>query len=122
MNLKYVRWALALSAIPVLGSAEPLLGAQHHETLIEASPELARIRYVMPELAAGFDLAAISDKLMTLCNTHAAPIVSESHPEIRQIIVSVMQSPFEFGDTRPDIPQAFESFELVDGTCVWGEI
>ena len=85
-------------------------------------PASMRFRYVQENLTADTEYDVLSQDLLALCQTHAVPNLGENGAEIGQIIVSIANEGFEFGETRPDVIQFFEIFAYSDGQCTWAEV
>ena len=85
-------------------------------------PASMRLRYVQENLKADTEYDVLSQDLLALCQTHAVPNLGENGAKIGQIIVSIADQAFEFGETRPDVTQFFEIFAYTDGQCAWAEV
>jgi len=91
------------------------------ERLVEQDGALERWRFVAPDLRARLDEEAYSElaaDLLALCEQQVAPGLD---PNVTKIVVSFSEAPVPFGETEPNIAQAFEAFVLTDGVCTWDQ-
>lgn len=118
-------FALCLSvSLPLPATAQEFttpggLGVALLDIALEA--EAVRMRFVAPELGApGFDVAAVAEEMMWICETHIASAIADNDLGSTQVIVSIAREPIPLGEFDPDIPQIFDGFLVEDGTCTWG--
>lgn len=77
-----------------------------------------RFRFVAPDLAT-LDLDAALADMQALCETFAAPRITDFGPAPRQIIISMADAPRPFGEAAPDAVQYFEAYRIENGACIW---
>ena len=77
-----------------------------------------RFRFVAPDLAA-LDIEAALADMQALCETYAAPRVTDFGPQPNQIIISLADAARPFGEADPDAVQYFEAYRLENGACIW---
>ena len=77
-----------------------------------------RFRFVAPALA-GWDLETALADMQALCDSYAAPRVTDFGPVPEQIIISLADAPRPFGETAPDAVQYFEAYRIENGNCIW---
>lgn len=82
--------------------------------IIRDEEGIMRFRFLAPAISAdvGFDTAA--GDMMALCESFALPRSQGAS----QIVVSLADSIFPFGETMPDAVQYFEAFSIEDGHCI----
>jgi Family of unknown function (DUF6497) len=58
--------------------------------------------------------------MMALCKDYALKRIGDTTgPTPAQIIISLSDRPVPFGESHPEATQFFDSYDLVDGECVW---
>jgi hypothetical protein len=77
-----------------------------------------RFRFVAPDLGA-LDVAAALADMQGLCDSYAAPRVTDFGPVPQQIIISLADAARPFGETAPDAVQYFEAYRIENGACIW---
>jgi hypothetical protein len=77
-----------------------------------------RFRFVAPDLASLDVEAALAD-MQALCDTYAAPKLTDFGPVPEQIIISLADAPRPFGEVAPDAVQYFEAYRIENGACIW---
>ena len=81
-----------------------------------------RFRFVAPDIAArngAMDLEVVQGDMIWLCNTYALPRIATTGPQPNQIVISLSDSPTDFGAAAPDVTQFFEGYSIDGGACVW---
>jgi hypothetical protein len=77
-----------------------------------------RFRFVAPDLAS-LDVEAALVDMQALCDTYAAPKLTDFGPVPEQIIISLADAPRPFGEVAPDAVQYFEAYRIENGACIW---
>jgi hypothetical protein len=86
----------------------------------DAAPGTKRFRYLAPELGqAQRGFHEIADDFPHLCKTQALPQLQRDGDSTRTVVISLMQSPVDFGVMTPDVVQFFESFTIENDLCIW---
>ncbi|MGB8623392.1 MAG: DUF6497 family protein [Paracoccaceae bacterium] len=90
----------------------------------EAGPAglTARFRFVAPQIAkqggsVGFEEAEAD--MAFLCESYALPRISDTGPEVSQIVISLSDRPIAFGEADPEVTQFFDAYRPEDGACIW---
>ncbi len=82
----------------------------------DAQPDSWFFRFLAPELAPGFDYAAVEPDLKALCQRVA---LTQLRQGVRRVVISLSDRPLAFGTPAPDAVQVFEAYAVGDGTCEW---
>ncbi len=77
-----------------------------------------RFRFVAPGLA-GLDLETALADMQALCDSFAAPRVTDFGPVPQQIIISLSDAARPFGEAAPDAVQYFEAYRMENDACIW---
>ncbi|WP_127901751.1 DUF6497 family protein [Solirhodobacter olei] len=77
---------------------------------------VARFRFLAPDLKKGADTDA---DLKTLCEKVARPMVKAKGATVDQVIVSLASKPLKLGESRPDVVQVFEAYQLKASHCAF---
>jgi hypothetical protein len=77
-----------------------------------------RFRFVAPDLGT-VDLETALADMQTLCETYAAPKITDFGPAPQQIIISLEDAARPFGEAAPDGVQYFEAYRIENGACIW---
>ncbi|SIS77228.1 hypothetical protein SAMN05421759_103151 [Roseivivax lentus] len=86
----------------------------------EGQGALARFRFVAQNLGeTAPDLDVLSADMDFLCDQVALPSIPVEYPDPGQIVISIGAAPTEFGVSRPDILQVFESYRIEEDRCMW---
>ncbi len=94
------------------------------ETIWESGSEgtLGRYRFLVAAIAnEALSLAEVEADLLQLCREQAIPAAQVEGRTADQLVISMSAEAIAFGDTRPDVPQYFETFALQDGDCMMVE-
>ena len=81
-----------------------------------------RFRFLAPAIArdtGGVDAETAMGDMDFLCETYALTRIAGAGPQPAQIIISLSDIDVPFGEARPDATQYFNSYSIVDGSCVW---
>lgn len=82
-----------------------------------------RFRFLAPAIAKGTGTITPDQAeadMLALCRDYALSRIGDATgPEPAQIIISLSDRPVPFGESHPEATQFFESYDLVDGDCVW---
>ncbi|WP_287184235.1 DUF6497 family protein [Rhodovulum sp.] len=125
------RVALALALVPGALAAQEVIEVPSgqpvtlYETITgeaETGGVAVRFRFLAPQIARDggtmpFELAA--GDIEFLCESYALPRLSDTGPELAQIVITLMDRPVPFGQADPEATQFFEAFRPEDGRCVW---
>ena len=78
-----------------------------------------RFRFLAPAISGRGALdseAALAD-IAWLCENFALARISNTGPEVNQIVVSLMDRDVPFGETDDTATQYFDAFNITNGTC-----
>jgi hypothetical protein len=82
-----------------------------------------RFRFLAPAITRGTGTITPDQAeadMLALCRDYALSRIGDATgPEPAQIIISLSDRPVPFGESHPEATQFFDSFDLVDGDCVW---
>ncbi len=78
----------------------------------------ARFRFLATDLTPD-DVDAAAADMLALCNGYALPRTEGTVPTPTDIIISLSAAVVPFGQPAPDVVQFFETYRVIDGTCVW---
>lgn len=87
-----------------------------------AEPPWARFRFVAPDLrrdGAGQTHAAAATDMDHLCRAVVRPYLDHHQLATTRVVISLADRALPFGQAAPEASQFFESYQLVDGQCVW---
>lgn len=121
ISLTFTASAGVASADPdvlALPSGQPIEVLEYLDET-DSADGIFRARYLAPGLSAEADLETVFTDLEHLCNAAALPEVAARQAKPARIVVSISAEPLELGTIAPDVPQYFESYTVVDGTCIW---
>ena len=91
-----------------------------HEVILEPDTGFARFRFVVDGLGdAGRSLPDLEGEFGWLCDNVVLPALEQNGWDASQIIISMADRVFPFGETVPDVVQYFEGYSIVDGACHW---
>lgn len=89
----------------------------------ESGPDGAtlRFRFTAPAIAAGggIDAATAAEDISHLCDSYALPQAARFVPDAALIVISLSDSPVEFGVSAPDVVQYFDAFAIDGDRCRW---
>jgi hypothetical protein len=77
-----------------------------------------RFRFVAPDLASAEVDAALAD-MQALCDSFAAPRMTDFGPVPQQIVISLADAERPFGEAAPDAVQYFEAYRIENNACIW---
>uniref|UniRef100_UPI0040475183 DUF6497 family protein n=1 Tax=Yoonia sp. TaxID=2212373 RepID=UPI0040475183 len=83
-------------------------------------PEMARFRFVLPEVGAGLGFADILDDIEYVCAQVALPALTQSGSGVTQLVISVSAEQVPFG-AATDVVQYFQPFRRDGDACIWEE-
>ena len=113
----------ALIATPVAAqqmdvpSGAPVL---FHEVILEEETGFARFRFIVDGLGGtGLEPADLGEDFGWLCDNVVLPALTQNGWDATQIIISMADQVFPFGEVVPDVVQYFEGYSIADGTCIW---
>lgn len=113
----------ALSATAVLAQEMPVpSGAPvaFHEVILEPDTGFARFRFVVEGLGGeGLGLPDLAGDFGWLCDNVVLPALDQNGWDATQIVISMADRVFPFGEVVPDAVQYFEGYSIVDGACQW---
>jgi len=90
------------------------------EVILEPDTGFARFRFVAEGLGQpGRALDDVAGDFAWLCDNVVLPALDQNGWEATQIVISMADSAFEFGETMPDAVQYFEGFAIAAGACEW---
>jgi len=125
-----IRFALPF-ALPLALISAPAAAAQEiavpsglplafHEVILDPDLGFARFRFVSGVLGApGWELADISGDFGWLCDNVVVPSLEQNGWAGGQIIISMADRVFPFGEVVPEAVQYFEGYSVADGACQW---
>ena len=82
--------------------------------------DMARFRFVLPQVGAGVEFADLVDDIQYLCESIAVPALAEANQTPSQLVVSVAAAPVVFGEAT-DVTQFFQPFRIDGTACHWEE-
>ena len=98
------------------------LEVQLIEVRLDNELELGRFRLLAPALAdPGVDLDALRPDFDLICAELALPFMAARQPGWSDVVISLSSTAIPFGETDPGVVQAFESYRLEAGGCIWQE-
>jgi hypothetical protein len=77
-----------------------------------------RFRFVAPDLGK-LDVETALTDMQALCDSYAAPRLTDFGPVPEQIIISLANAALPFGEAAPDAVQYFEAYRIENGACIW---
>lgn len=117
-----VMWRGAAAALLLLPGAALAQGVPSglevalYDVVVEPEAELARFRFVAPDLAT-LDFAAVEGDLPWLCDHLALPEVQDAGWPVAQIVISLGDRQVPFGQSDPEALQYFAGFVFDSGIC-----
>ena len=81
-----------------------------------------RFRFVAPDIASQngvVEFALVQADMIWLCDNYALPRIASTGPQPSQIVISLSDSPTDFGAAAPNVTQFFEGYSIDGGICVW---
>lgn len=116
--------------LPLLVLAAPLqaqeigvpsgLPVSFQEVILEPDTGFARFRFVAEPLGEpGWEMPDVAGDFAWLCDNVVLPALAQNGWEAEQIVISMADSIFEFGEIVTDAVQYFDGFAIVDGVCEW---
>lgn len=81
-----------------------------------------RFRFITPEIArttGSVDFESAEIDMAYLCETYAVPRLSQTGPQVSQIIISFADRELEFGYAAPEATQFFEAYRRDGTSCIW---
>ena len=109
---------MAAQQISVPSGAEIAL----YDVILEADAQIARFRFVMPDIAVGGGRKAFSDvidDLQFVCDSVIVPALHANGWSAGEVVVSVSDRPVDFGVYDPQVTQFFQPFRMEVDACIW---
>jgi hypothetical protein len=101
-------------------SPSPALDLEMIEVIYDDDLRIGRFRFLAPEIAArGFDLDALDPVLDRLCAEIAAPALRADRPDWSEVVISLLSVAIAFGESDPEVVQAFEGYQIDPEGCIW---
>ncbi|MBM1219682.1 hypothetical protein JQU17_05690 [Ponticoccus sp. SC2-23] len=120
-----MRWLVPIFLLATPAAAQEIavpsgLPLTFQEVILEPETGFARFRFVSDVLGQpGWELPDVTDDFAWLCDEVVLPALDQNGWEANQIVISMADSAFEFGEIMPDAVQYFEGYAIVDGACEW---
>lgn len=90
------------------------------EVILEPDTGFARFRFVAEPLGQpGWEMPDVTGDFAWLCDNVVLPALEQNGWEAEQIVISMADRAFAFGEIVPDAVQYFDGFAIVDGACEW---
>jgi hypothetical protein len=89
------------------------------DVVIEPDTNLARFRFLAPQIGDGVGFDVVQDDFPWLCANVALPALAANDWAPGQIIVSLSDREIALGASDPDAVQFFEGFRIDGDTCIW---
>lgn len=78
----------------------------------------ARYRFVAPDLQSS-DYDRVASDFPILCDSFVLPELQRQGAHVEMVVLSYADQAFDFGQTRPEVVQFFESYRIDGANCVW---
>ena len=114
---------MALTAAGPLAASDFVVPSGHTVTLFDVIMEddLARFRFVLPDVAQGVKFIDIVEDFQYICDEIAVPALRQSGRDVAQTVISISAEQVAFGQAT-DVTQYFQPFAIApDGACTWEE-
>jgi hypothetical protein len=89
------------------------------DVVIEPDTNLARFRFLAPQIGDGTGFDAVQEDFPWLCANVALPALAANDWTPGQVIVSLSDRELALGASDPDAVQFFEGFRIEGDTCIW---
>ncbi len=76
-------------------------------------------RFVAPQIGGELNFEKVATDMEELCNAYALPRVAITGPRPSQIVITLMNTPTDFGTPDPETTQYFEAYSVENGACIW---
>ena len=109
---------MAAQQISVPSGAEIAL----YDVILEADAQIARFRFVMPDIAVAGGHKAFADvvgDLQYVCDSVIVPALHGNGWSGGEVVVSVSDRPVDFGVYDPEVTQFFQPFRMEADACIW---
>lgn len=104
------------SAVP---SNQPL--ELYEAIIVPPEQTILYVGLVAPMLAGDtpvtFDRAARD--MDALCDTLGLRLAAEAEAKISEVVIRLMDQPITYGETRPDVQQFSNAYDISSGACEW---
>jgi hypothetical protein len=128
LHLDWVRTlTVALGLAPFGAYAQPLqpapdLPLELIEVILDDDLQIGRFRFLAPGIAArDFDMETLQPLFDHLCNEVAAPDLRAARPDWEEVVISISSVAIAFGESDPEVAQAFEGYLIDAEGCIWQE-
>ena len=94
------------------------LDVRVQEVIFEENPDVARFRFVAPELGTdGRGYEEVHGDFPWLCQEMILPTLTETQ-KAGDVVISIADREVTFGEFTPEATQYFELFHVVDDICM----
>ena len=83
-------------------------------------PDMARFRFMVPEVGAGLGFEDVLDDIEYVCAQVALPALTQSGSGVTQLVISVSAEEVPFG-AATQVVQYFQPFRRDGDACIWEE-
>ena len=93
-----------------------------YDVILEADAQVARFRFLVPEIAVtgGHKVFAdVIDDLQYVCDRVIVPALHGNGWQSGDVVMSVSDRPVDFGVYDPDVTQFFQPFRMEADACIW---
>ena len=93
-----------------------------YDVILEADAQVARFRFLVPEIAVtgGHKVFAdVIDDLQYVCDSVIVPALQGNGWSTGEVVVSVSDRPVDFGVYDPEVTQFFQPFRMEADACIW---
>ena len=124
-KLSIVVAAFAVSLSPAMAQSVPVPSGtdmQLFDVIFEENPSVGRFRFVVPAIAPeglALQFEDVMDDVDYLCAAVVLPALSASGQSTDLVVISLSEQEIAFGEIDADVTQYFQSFQVIDNTCLW---
>ncbi len=116
---------VAAPSAPAVAQAVPVPSGTKMElfdVIFEENPSVGRFRFVVPAIAPegpALQFEDVMDDMDYLCDAVVLPALNSSGQTTELVIISLSEQEIAFGEIDADVTQFFQSFQIIDNTCIW---
>lgn len=121
--------AVALSLISSTAVAQAIAvpsGAamELFDVILEEEPSVGRFRFVVPAISpdgVGLKFEDVMNDIDFLCDEVVLPALLSSGKVTETVVISLSEQEIAFGEIDASVTQFFQSFQIIDESCIWEE-
>ncbi|SHG85267.1 hypothetical protein SAMN05444003_1220 [Cognatiyoonia sediminum] len=124
-KLSIAAMTFAAFSTPALAQSVPVPSGTEMElfdVIFEENPSVGRFRFIVPAIAPeglALQFEDVMDDIDYLCDAVVLPALNLNGQKTDLVLISLSEQEIAFGEIDADVTQYFQSFQIIDNTCIW---